>query len=116
MESMPNAISKVKTLETYCEKKIAGFLSGKSSQLLVELGMQLNGYSESSDLGSTASSSIIVPVLPMVPQFLLFWEEDSEVGIEPKAKILFDQNVLDYLDLESLVFSAERFVETLIQI
>jgi hypothetical protein len=59
---------------------------------------------------------LIIPVLPLVPQYLLFWEEDQDVGIEAKAKVLFDQNVLDFLDLESLVFSAERFAERLLQL
>jgi len=116
MESMPNSISKIKTLATYCEKKIAKFLSGKPVQVLTDLGLQLDGYEGPPDLGSTATSSLIVPVLPMLPQYLLFWEEDSDLGIEEKAKVLFDHNVLDFLDLESLVFSAERFAERLVQL
>jgi hypothetical protein len=116
MESLPNSIAKIKTLATYCEKRIAKLLSGKSVNLLTELGMQLDGYEGPSDLGSTATSSLVVPVLPMVPQYLLFWEEDLDVGIEAKAKVLFDHGVLDYLDLESLIFSAERFAESLIQL
>ena len=116
MESMPNSISKIKTLATYCENKIAKFLSGKPAQVLTDLGLQLDGYEGPPDLGSTATSSLIVPVLPMLPQYLLFWEEDPDVGIEEKAKVLFDHNVLDFLDLESLVFSAERFAERLVQL
>lgn len=116
MESLPNSISKVKTLATYCEQRIAKLLSGKPAQLLYDLGVNLGGYEGPADLGSTATSSLVVPVLPMIPQYLLFWEEDQELGIEPKAKVLFDHNVLDFLDLESLVFSAERFAERLIQL
>jgi hypothetical protein len=116
MESLPNSISKIRTLATYCEKKIAKFLSGKPAHVLTDLGGQLDGYDGPPDLGSTATSSLVVPVLPMVPQFLLFWEEDAEVGIEAKAKVLFDHSVLDFLDLESLVFSAERFAERLVQL
>jgi len=115
MESMPNSISKIRTLATYCEERIAKLLSGKPANLLTELGMHLDGYRGPADLGSTATASLVVPVLPMLPQYLLFWEEDIDVGIEAKAKVLFDHNVLDFLDLESLVFSAERFAESLIQ-
>ena len=116
MESLPNSISKIKTLATYCEKRIAELLTGKPAYLLSQLGQQLDGFDGPSDLSSTATCSLIVPVLPMVPQYLLFWEEDPDVGIEAKAKVLFDQNVLDFLDLESLVFSAERFAERLLQL
>jgi len=114
MESLPNSISKIKTLSTYCERRIAKFLSGKPTELLYDFGLQLDGYEGPADLGETATSSLVVPVLPMVPQYILFWEEDSDVGIEPRVKVLFDRNVLDFLDLESLVFSAERLAEKLI--
>ena len=66
------------------------------------------------DLGSSATSSLIVPVLPMIPQYLLFWEKEPEDGFEAKTKVLFDHHVLDFLDLESLVFSAERMAERLV--
>ena len=116
MESLPNSISKIRTLATYCEKKIAKLLSGRPAQLLTDLGVHIDGYEGPPELGSTSDASLVVPVLPMLPQYLLFWEEDSELGIEPKAKVLFDHNVLDFLDLESLVFSAERFAERLVQL
>jgi hypothetical protein len=114
MESLPNSISKIKTLATYCEKKIAERLSGKPANILKNLAGRLDGYEGPADLGSSATSSLVVPVLPMVPQYLLFWEEEPEDGFEPKAKVLFDHHVLDFLDLESLVFSAERFAERLV--
>ncbi|KPK25849.1 MAG: hypothetical protein AMJ61_10725 [Desulfobacterales bacterium SG8_35_2] len=114
MESLPNSISKVKTLATYCEMKIAEHLSGKPARILHDLGGQLDGYEGPADLSSSATSSIVVPVLPMVPQYLLFWEEEPDDGFAPKAKVLFDHHVLDFLDLESLVFSAERFAERLV--
>jgi len=114
MESLPNSISKVRTLATYCEKKIAEYLSGRPAHILKDLGGQLDGYEGPADLSSSATSSLVVPVLPMVPQYLLFWEEEVEDGFDPKAKVLFDHHVLDFLDLESLIFSAERFAERLV--
>ena len=50
----------------------------------------------------------------MIPQYLLFWEKEPEDGFEAKTKVLFDHHVLDFLDLESLVFSAERMAERLV--
>ena len=114
MESLPNSISKVKTLATYCEKRIAEHLSGKPGHILKDIGQQFDGYEGPAELSSSATSSLVVPVLPMVPQFLLFWEEEPEDGFAAKAKVLFDHHVLDFLDLESLVFSAERFAERLV--
>jgi hypothetical protein len=114
MESLPNSISKVKTLATYCENRIAENLSGKPAHTLLEIGEKLDGFEGPPDLGASSTSALVVPVLPMVPQYLLFWEGEPEDGFAPKAKVLFDQYVLDFLDLESLVFSAERFAERLI--
>jgi len=114
MESLPNSISKVKTLATYCEKRIAEHLSGKPFHILKDIGQQFDGYDGPAELSSSATCSLVVPVLPMVPQFLLFWEEEPEDGFAAKAKVLFDHHVLDFLDLESLVFSAERFAERLV--
>ena len=116
MESLPNSISKVKTLATYCEKKIAAHLSGKPAHLLQDMGRLLDGFEGPADLSSSATASLVVPVLPMVPQYLLVWEAEPEEGFAPKAKVLFDHHVLDFLDLESLVFAAERFAERLIQL
>jgi len=114
MESLPNSISKVKTLATYCEKRISEHLSGKPSHFLKKIGSQLDGYEGPEELSSSTTSSLIVPVLPMVPQFLLFWEKEPDDGFEAKTKVLFDHHVLDFLDLESLVFSAERLAERLV--
>jgi hypothetical protein len=114
MESLPNSISKIKTLATYCEKKIAEKLSGKPTHILKNMAVRFDGYEGPTELGSSATSSLVVPVLPMVPPYLLFWEGEPEDGFEPKAKVLFDHHVLDFLDLESLVFSAERFAERLV--
>ncbi len=39
-----------------------------------------------------------------------------EDGFEARVKILFDQNVMDFLDLESLVFAAERMADCLLEL
>ena len=49
-----------------------------------------------------------------MPQFLLFWDEEPEDGFAAKAKVLFDQHVLDFLDIESLIFTAERMAERIV--
>ena len=114
MESLPNSISKVKTLATYCEDKIAKNFVGKSFDILMEVGQKLDGLPGPQDLSATASIAFVIPVLPKLPQFLLFWDEEPEDGFEAKAKVLFDHHVLDFLDIESLLFSAERMAERIV--
>lgn len=110
MESLPNSISKVRTLSAYCEQPLAKHFSGKPARLAkaCEKAGGIPGGEESS-----ASVSYIIPVLPRLPHYLLFWDEAPEDGFESRVKVLFDRNVLDYLDIESLVFAAERMAEYL---
>ena len=116
MESLPNSISKVKTLATYCEDKIAKNFVGKSFDILMEIGQKLDGVPGPQDLSATASIAFVIPVLPNLPQFLLFWDEEPDDGFEAKAKVLFDHHVLDFLDIESLLFSAERLAEQIVDL
>ncbi len=108
LESLPNSISKVKTLETYCENRLADLFTGREADRILHLGRKLGGIP---DPDTAASLGVIIPVLPMVPQYLLFWDHEPEDGFGARVKLLFDQHVLDYLDLESLIFSAERLAD-----
>jgi hypothetical protein len=110
LESLPNSISKVKTLETYGEKRLADLFSGRQPDYLLGLLEKIGGIAEPN---AAASLGVIIPVLPMVPQFLLFWDAEPEDGFAARTKLLFDRHVLDFLDLESLVFSAERLADRL---
>ncbi len=108
LESLPNSISKTKTLATYCEDRLATlFSSMKTDRILTFLdvlgGRKLHGIS--------ASLGMVIPVLPLVPHQVLFWEAEPDDGFDAKVKVLFDEHVMDFLDLESLVFAAERLAD-----
>lgn len=111
LESLPNSISKVRTLATYCESPLADLFSSLSPGQIIELAAWVGGSPLD---GTTASSAMIINVLPNLPQQVLFWDEEPEDGFEARVKVLFDANVLDYLDIESLVFSAERMADRII--
>ncbi|MGX9728744.1 MAG: DUF3786 domain-containing protein [Candidatus Electronema sp. VV] len=111
MESLPNSISKIRTLAAYCEERLAERFSGRADRL-TELCTNLGAASS----GQSADAAFIIPVLPHVPLQLLFWEAEPEDGFAAKVKILFDPNVLDFLDLESLVFAAERMADRLLEL
>ena len=110
MESMPNSISKVRTLATYCEEPLARVLTGKPVAEVIDAAAKAGGKVVE---GTTASLALEFQVLPLVPQRILFWEEEPEEGFESKVKILFNHYALDFLDIESLLFSAERLAERL---
>ena len=110
LESLPNSISKIKTLATYCEDRLARIFSQCRPEKFNAVTKQLNGFAAPEN---TASLSAIIPVLPILPQYVLFWESEQEDNFPAKAKVLFDKDVMDILDLESLVFSAERLADRL---
>lgn len=113
MESLPNSISKIRTLATYCELRLAERFTARGERLL-ELCTLVGGKQGSAE--QSADVGVIIPVLPYVPLYLLFWDEEPEDGFEAKVKILFDHHVMDFLDLESLVFTAERLADHLAEL
>ncbi len=108
LESLPNTISKVRTLATYCEQVLARVLPGIDEQRLAALQQRLAARPV---VDSPAEIGLIVPALPMLPLYILFWDEAPEDDFPAKVKVLFDHRVLDILDLESLIFVAERTAE-----
>ncbi len=108
LESLPNTISKVKTLATYGEERLAHLFHEQGEERAAAIGRQLGARFISEP---NAALEMIVPVLPLVPHYLLYWPEEAADGFPAKVKILFDRRVLDFLDVESLVFAAERLAD-----
>ncbi len=113
MESLPNSISKVRTLSTYCEERLSTRFSGRAPAF-EELCQQVGGFPGASE--QSADVGMVIPVLPFVPLYVLFWDEEPQDGFEARVKVLFDHRVMDFLDLESLVFAAERLADRLAEL
>lgn len=114
MESLPNSISKVRTLRVYCEERLSSFFAGKTEdfiQYASALGAVLQKDTEQS-----CSAAFLVSVLPHLPMLVLFWDEEKEDNFPAKVKVLFDEKVMDYLDIESLVFACERMAERWVEL
>ncbi len=106
LETFPNSVSKVATLRRYAEEKMARALSENFRPLLAALeAFRTRRFSGEADL------AFEVWVLPRMPLRVHFWHGDPEEGLSPEAKVLYDFRATEYLDLESLVFCAERFTE-----
>ena len=94
MESLPNSISKVKTLATYCEKRIAEHLSGKPADTLREIGRQLDGYEG--------------PEVPAPLQHLLFrycpWCPNSSYFGKRRLTMVLRQKPRCYSTIMCLIF------------
>lgn len=108
LETLPNSISKVRTLATYCENRLAELFTNLPAETIMAACQRLGGVPHPAP---SASLGCIIPVLPRIPQYLVYWEAEPEEGFPAKVKILFDRQVLNFLDLESLIFSTERLAD-----
>ncbi|OGQ96700.1 MAG: hypothetical protein A2521_07360 [Deltaproteobacteria bacterium RIFOXYD12_FULL_57_12] len=108
LESLPNTISKVRTLAVYGEEPLARHLAGLNSGQRQTVAGQLGAQAAPV---AGAALGLIVPVLPRLPLYVIFWGAEPEDGFTARVKVLFDEQVLTILDLESLVFCAERLAE-----
>lgn len=111
LESLPNSISKVRTLRVYCEERIAGQFCGNVT--LLQSRVMAIGALVPEELQQGCSLAFELAVLPRLPMRVFFWDEEPEDGFAARVKVLYDQNVLTVLDMESLVFASERLAERL---
>jgi len=107
LESFPNSISKVVTLKRYAEDRLSDFFADRPA-LLVERAEKIGGKKIEP---CQADVCVEIPVLPKVIIRVHFWDQDEEDGFSAQVKVLFDKRAMDFLDLESLVFTAERMAE-----
>jgi hypothetical protein len=112
MESLPNSVSKIKSLKAHCEDRIARTFAGKVSRLpevLKGLGRPVSLDDEKVDFAAQFQ------ILPKLEVRVLWWDEDPSEGFEAKTKLLFDSRVLQVLDLESLLFACEQLTDRLLE-
>ena len=60
-----------------------------------------------------ADRAIRFQPLPRIPVVLLFWDADPADGFAAQVKLLFDETVVEHLDIESIVFLSERLSQLL---
>lgn len=104
---LPNSVSKSASFEE-CSARIARAFGGDRVGLeraVIALG------GRPSETGS-ADLAYVLPVLPRVPVLLLFWDREEE--FDARAGFLLDGSVLDYLDLEALLFVGEALAGRLL--
>jgi hypothetical protein len=44
---------------------------------------------------------------------LLFWDEEPDEGYSAEIKLLFDETIVEHLDIESIMFLSERITQLL---
>ena len=113
IDALPGSIPKKPELEETCEKRIAQAFKGQKERLRAACEA-LGGTP--ADMEGSADVAMVLHPLPKIPYLLLFWDEEEEEGFEARAKVLFDETILCFLDIESAVFLAEKMASRLIEI
>lgn len=73
---------------------------GKEPELLVKVCQRLGA--QPSDMGDTG---VIIPAFSCVPITMVLWHGDEELS--PQLNLLFDANILDYLETEDVTVVCE---------
>ena len=108
----PNTVSKIKSMKNHVEEPVVKRFSGKVEELK---NSALNfGGKIISDASITADAAILFQPLPRIPVMLLFWDENPDEGYGAEVKLLFDETIIDHLDIESIMFLSERIKQLLL--
>jgi len=113
IDALPGSIPKKPELRETCEKKIAQAFKG-NLQGLLEAVVSIGGVV--AEMEASADLHAVIHPLPRTPFLLLFWDADSEEGFEENVKVLFDETIGCFLDIESMVFLAEKLAGRLIEV
>ena len=107
----PNTVSKIKSMKEHVEKPLVERFKGKSDELLAA-AIQIGG-DDMTDKIPSADLVFLFKPLPRIPVMLMFWDEDLDDKFEAEVKLLFDESILDHLDIESILFLSERLRQLL---
>ncbi len=111
LESFPNSVSKVSTLRRYTEDKLAAEFSEAPGSLKKRVKAVGGQFVEP----CSADLCFDIRVFPKVVLRFHYWQAEPEEGFDAKVKVLYDRRAIEFLDLESLVFAAERAVEKILE-
>lgn len=109
---LPNTVSKIKSLEKHIKRPLENTFKRKIQELKTR-ALNIGALDLSSDY-PTADLALLFKPLPKVPVLLLFWDEEKgEEDMPAQVNVLFDETIIDHLDIESILFLLEKLVNLL---
>ena len=107
----PNTVSKIKNMVNEVEVPLVGRYNGHPNDL-DQAANRIGGQNVTAEYPNVDRAILFQP-LPRVPVLLMFWDADPIDGFEAQVKLLFDETVVEHLDIESIVFLSERLSQLL---
>jgi len=110
-QEFPNTVSKIKSMKEHVETPLINKFKGNTKDLITT-GVKIGGKLLKEDQVN-ADVSLLFQPLPKIPVMLNFWDEDISDTFEAEAKLLFDETIVEHLDIESIIFLSERIKQLL---
>jgi hypothetical protein len=107
----PNTISKTVSMKSQVEEPLLERFTGKKEELLAR-ALRL-GASPMTGKESSADVALVFAALPRVPVALMFWDAVPGEDFPARIKLMFDETIVEHLDIESIVFLSERLRQLL---
>ena len=111
LQEFPNTVSKIKSMREHVEIPLIKKFTNNIKEL-IKNGMDIGGQLLKDD-NLNADVSLLFQPLPKIPVMLNFWDEDIADNFEAEVKLLFDETIVDHLDIESIMFLSERIKQLL---
>ena len=108
-KEFPNTVSKVKSMESHVEAVLVHRFSGRADEL-----DRICKAAGGSDLGADHPSperAYGFQVFPKISVTLLFW--DAHEDFDAEVKLLFDETIVEHLDIECIMFLSEHLTQQL---
>lgn len=112
-DQIPNTVSKVKSMKAHVEDVLQNRFQGRVDVLrraCEACGGKAVTQGELPEGEGCSDVAMVFRPLPRIPILLLFWDADPLEGFEARAKLLFDETIVEHLDIESIVFLSEHLI------
>jgi hypothetical protein len=108
-KEFPNTVSKIVSMRDQVETPLKKTFSARKDAL--ETACKKTGGTNVTDRYDSLDLAFQFRVFPKVFITLLFW--DASEGFEADVKLLFDETILDHLDIEATLFLSEHLCRLL---
>ena len=109
-KEFPNTVSKVVSMKNYVEEPLKKAFTSNVDKL--RTACKSSGGKDVIEQYESCDLAFYFQVFPKIPVTLLFWDQGE--GFDADAKLLFDETVIEHLDIESIIFLSEHLQKMLI--
>lgn len=111
LKEFPNTVSKIVTMHERVETPLKKAFGAYPERL--GASCEASGGIAAKERYPACDLAYEFWAFPKVPVVLLFWKEND--GFEADVKLLFDETIIEHLDIEAILFLSEHLCQMLLQ-